>query len=1446
MYKKVLIFILTIMLVVNTCFAPPSTYPIRHNTVQPPRRLARLLLSKFTALDNAVTTLEASQNGIFSNIGTGSVFYVDSSAAADGAGTTWATAYDTLQEGVDACTDNAGDIVYVAQGHAETVASAAALDFDKAGITIVGIGNGEDMPEISLISILTATVQISAADVMLYNLRFLGNFANGVTECLDITADGDGAIIAGCEFRETTNDKELLIMITLTAAADEIFIIGNRFIGIAGGDASVAINIEGASDQTVIASNYFYGDWSDYVIKNAAASISMLIENNVINNLDTGAGKLMTFHSGSTGSVVNNKCYGNGGTFAFVGAAMSLTPDNIFMNTEVVTRTFEQMTGSFTGATTGLQGTTIFADMVLAQTDLDAILQDFLDYQLDTLAGISTAVNADGNLETHVIDKSVLSHIMTAGADTSDYAASTMSLEALNTDLDTIIVATVTDMPSTLSGINTSISAISAYGYAGFKGTCTSNPANTSQAACTTLAGFGEDYFNTGWSLMVVLNADSAGSDPEGDIIDIIAYATGTGLFTLNVAASAQITTGDGIFIVRKEELNLDDVTMLGGSGTVWYLNSATSGDETGLTWENASKTLTAVEALMAAGDICYIAASHDEEIGDVIINLAGVSFIGLGEGDARPLLTCNDATDEITITAAGVTLKNLRLEPGANTVAKAFRIDSTGDGCTLENISFIKGEGSDEEFVICIDLHATAYQLTVKDCTYHNTAATTANTSCFIDLTEGTIDGCTIIGCNLFGEFADGAIYSTQTLTNLSIIDNVISNTTGTKYAIYLTGAPTGVLINNRLYSDDYTTMLDPGALKCSGNIGANAADQQGIAMPLSADTSDVTEVADGSNLERLEILQNLASDALGLLGAGSAGKIIYVDSGEGTGTEDGLTWATAHDTLIEAIDDGTDNAGDVILVAAGHAEDVGTDAINCPGITIIGLGVGEERPVLTFNTASDVLAHTVANVKYKNLIFTVSGQDCTVAVTLDAASDGAVFEDCVFRSASGDLEFVSTITFSAGACNNVRFTRCKFDNTGGTGATAAITNLVGAQVNLTIEDCEFNGVWSEAAINSTQADLNLVLRNNLVTNTSSTKFAIELESASSTGFLVDNLCYANTYGSVIDPGGLKCYNNRVSSAVDQSGSIYPAVPQQIDSIHGTGQVFYVDVSASNGDGRTWATAKNALDDAITLCTSDRGDFIYVAQGHTESYGAVTGFTLNKAGISIIGLGNGDNRPIFSFTNGAGTILTTNAGDNILLENLKFLATVDSVLICINIVDGTDNVTIRNCVFEAETAATDEFDESIQIGNACIGTTIDNCVFDMANNDAVAAISSDNDTAHTTIKNCMIMGDYSTACIEFAAVASTDLHILDNIMINGDLVGNNGLNSEPCLEIIAATGGFIKGNYFAADVAINHLAMTVAADMVFMENYTTDDDGDAFEGTRRSDTAAVTASADG
>jgi hypothetical protein len=1350
--------------------------------------------------------------------GTGTAYYVDSGVTSAGAGTSWTTAVQTLQEGIDLCSANAGDRVYVAQGHAEDITNASALDADCAGITIIGLGKGEDQPEISFITDATAELTISAADVTIYNMRFLSNYAGGITAAIQVTADGDGARIIGCDFRETANTSEMLIAINAASDADELVIAENRFISIAGGSDTQSINLSN-SDYTEIVGNVFYGDWSDYVIAQSTASTGMLIAQNTIHNLDTGAGQLIKVNSSTTGSIVGNSCYGNGATFVIISAAMYISPDNVVMQTEnVAARNYETMFGEFTGATGGAQGTSVYADMVLAQTDLDAIIADFTDYALDELASSDDSAGATAYPDSVVTD-SILAYIMSSDRDPTGYDNTTDSLEAIGTDTDALIVSN--------ASIAASIAALSDTGYVG-----TNSATSQTAPVVALLAGFGDDYFNTDWSMIITHNIDSDGSAPEGEIRDITDYSSATGTFTIETL-TANLGNGDGVMVRRTEDLELDIPTVLGSAQTIRYVDSGTSGDGSGLTWENAYATVALAEAACAAGDVVYIADGHDEEVttGTLVLNIANTSFIGLGEGNARPLITCTDDGLLMTIDNAGITVKNLRLQAGVTACDAGIRVEDAGIGVTIENLSFIDGEASGtDEFVDGISVDALASNLTVKNCTWYSLDAT-GHTDTFVNLDEVTIDSPTITGCTVFGMFTEAPIWaSTAVPVNVTITDNILSNTTTGQLCIEFQGAATGVCARNMLYSDtmgaNAITIIDPGSLKCIDNWATDAINETAIRVPISQETSDVTGVADGSDLERLEYLQAQTEDIMARIGIDSTtAEVWYVDSVSASGG-DGTSWAQSEDTLKAAVDDATDNVGAYIFVAPGHAENVGGDtAMNCPGITIIGMGTGDGRPKLTFDTAGDVLTHTVASITYKNIIFICSTQDTTVGMTLDASSDGTILEDCEFRNTTTN-EFVDTITLAAGT-DFCRFTRCVFlNNTAAGGNISCINSTAGVTNNTVVEDCTFYGAFTTAAIESDQIEVNWTLRNCHINNTSTGDYAVRF-SAAALGQAYNNKMYADTYGTVFDPGSLACFENRCSSAIDQSGVVTPGIPQYEDKVHGTGQIFFVDASGSNGDGRTPATAVTTLDAGINLTTANRGDFVYVMQGHTETFTAADGFDADVAGISIIGLGNGLNAPIFLFNHTDAEVAVSGTGDNVLIENLRFHTTIDSVKIGLDIEAGADHVTIRNCTWDeqGDATGTDEFDEALQV-NACDNVTVEGCTFKAEAAEAVSAISGSGISTYLTIKDCIIMGDYSGACINFDTASSTDAHVIDNILINGDLVADNGLNAVAAIKFTDGSGGFIKGNHIACDVA-TALLMRVCDDMVFMDNRVTDSDGD-------------------
>jgi hypothetical protein len=116
-----------------------------------------------------------------------------------------------------------------------------------------------------------------------------------------------------------------------------------------------------------------------------------------------------------------------------------------------------------------------------------------------------------------------------------------------------------------------------------------------------------------------------------------------------------------------------------------------------------------------------------------------------------------------------------------------------------------------------------------------------------------------------------------------------------------------------------------------------------------------------------------------------------------------------------------------------------------------------------------------------------------------------------------------------------------------------------------------------------------------------------------------------------------------------------------------GTGRTFYVDSGVTNeGDGTTWAKAKNTLDEAINLCEANRGDRILVAQGHAENLTAADAVDADIAGISIIGCGNGSLMPTFTATATGGEFVIGAAG--VTISGLRFAAGISAVTMGISV----------------------------------------------------------------------------------------------------------------------------------------------------------------------------------
>jgi hypothetical protein len=268
-------------------------------------------------------------------------------------------------------------------------------------------------------------------------------------------------------------------------------------------------------------------------------------------------------------------------------------------------------------------------------------------------------------------------------------------------------------------------------------------------------------------------------------------------------------------------------------------------------------------------------------------------------------------------------------------------------------------------------------------------------------------------------------------------------------------------------------------------------------------------------------------------------------------------------------------------------------------------------------------------------------------------------------------------------------------------------------------------------------------------------------------------------------------------------------------------GNVFYVHYT--NGtDGAGYGTSPTlpfkTIDYAVGQCTANNGDVIIVLPGHSETLTNTNKITVDVAGVTVVGLGTGSLKPQLKHNHADAEVSI--AADNVTWQGIRHSADVTDVKVAIEIEDGSDYCTVRDCVFDVVTTGTDEFLVCVRTNDASNNALIENNYFDMGLGAAVAAISLTKDTDSTIVRGNYIQGDYATACINGITTKSTKLLIEKNILVNG---AADNLGTEPAIELLTGSTGVIRDNDIVCNLAT--MAASVVADTCLLfRNYYNED----------------------
>lgn len=266
-------------------------------------------------------------------------------------------------------------------------------------------------------------------------------------------------------------------------------------------------------------------------------------------------------------------------------------------------------------------------------------------------------------------------------------------------------------------------------------------------------------------------------------------------------------------------------------------------------------------------------------------------------------------------------------------------------------------------------------------------------------------------------------------------------------------------------------------------------------------------------------------------------------------------------------------------------------------------------------------------------------------------------------------------------------------------------------------------------------------------------------------------------------------------------------------------GQTWYVDSGVAggvSGSGDSWGSAFTTLQAAINAAIAN--DVIFISPRHAENISAAGSVTCNKAGVRIIGVGVGRNRPVFTWTATAGTWLVSSA--SVWIENCVFVGTgIDAVVTMMGITG--DDCTFVGCEWDfAISGAVCLLGITVTgvnrfrfYNNSCHGTANANCT------NFIQIVGSAGKQKDFEIVGNSIIGNFTTTlgCINNITVACVNIIIADNVFVNGTtsatkvvvlLTGSTGLIMKNTDGIGTGTAPFTgdatwwAGNWSAAAVA--------------------------------------------
>ena len=281
------------------------------------------------------------------------------------------------------------------------------------------------------------------------------------------------------------------------------------------------------------------------------------------------------------------------------------------------------------------------------------------------------------------------------------------------------------------------------------------------------------------------------------------------------------------------------------------------------------------------------------------------------------------------------------------------------------------------------------------------------------------------------------------------------------------------------------------------------------------------------------------------------------------------------------------------------------------------------------------------------------------------------------------------------------------------------------------------------------------------------------------------------------------------------QSGGMFSITDREVFP---TGNIWWVDSTNTTNGSNAAGYGRNPDSPFLTLVYAEAaaaaGDTIFAMPGHTETIGATgaAAWTINLAGLQTIGLGGRTRKPQILIDGFDDTFVSVAAAD-VVIENITFKAGHADIAKAINV--AAAGVEIRRCGFE-ENVATENFKIAILTTNAADDLVIEDNFFTTVDSAATECIEIVGACNRVMIQGNYIKGAYSVSAISATTAACLDMQIVGNRIINtlagDDLAG--------CVDLVASSTGIMAYNALYMEDNTDILTAVDAANLARIENY--------------------------